>query len=135
MAPPSPTLRRILLVAGWLCVGIGAAGIVLPLVPTTGPLLLAAFCFDRSSPRFHTWLTEHRWFGAYIRDYRAGRGLPALQKTCTIGLLWLSIGASMVFAVDAWWGRLLLSLIAVGVTWHILALPTARPGAAPETAP
>lgn len=119
-------LRLVLFVSGWLCLAVGVAGIVLPLVPTTGPLLLAAFCFDRSSPRFHRWLIEQPLLGSYIRNYRSGRGLPLIQKTCTIGLLWLGIGVSMVFAVDHLWGRVMLMAVAIGVTWHILSLPTLR---------
>lgn len=112
---------------GWLSLAIGIVGIVLPLVPTTGPLLLAAVCFNRSSPRFHRWLLNTRILGAYIRNYQEGRGLPILQKTCTIGLLWATILTSIVLAIDAWWGRALLLSVAIGVTTHILTLPTYRP--------
>ena len=120
-------IRWSLFLLGWISLGVGVIGIALPLVPTTGPLLLAAVCFDRSSPHFHHWLINSRFLGSYIRNYRQGRGLPILQKTCTIGLLWATILASVVFAIDAWWGRLLLLAIATGVTTHIVTLPTHRP--------
>jgi uncharacterized membrane protein YbaN (DUF454 family) len=126
-------MKRIaILVLGCVSLAVGVIGIFLPLVPTTGPLLLAAVCFDRSSPTFHSWLMNNRFLGGYIKNYREGRGLPMMQKVCTIGLLWTTIILSIVFAVDAWWGRALLALIAVAVTLHVATLPTYRPEAAPE---
>ena len=119
--------RALLLLLGFVSLAVGVIGIFLPLVPTTGPLLLAAVCFDRSSPRFHAWLLNNKYLGGYIRNYREGRGLPMLQKVCTIGLLWTSITLSIVFAVSAWWGRALLAAVAIGVTLHIATLPTYRP--------
>lgn len=55
---------------GWLCVGLAMVGAVLPLLPTVPFLLLAAFCFARSSPRVHKWLVEHPKFGPPIADWR-----------------------------------------------------------------
>lgn len=122
-----PVVRWALLTLGCVSLAVGVIGIFLPLIPTTGPLLLAAVCFDRSSPRFHTWLMNNRYLGGYIRNYQEGRGLPMLQKVCTIGLLWTTITLSIVFAVNAWWGRVLLAGIAVAVTAHIVTLPTYKP--------
>lgn len=124
--------RAALLVIGCVSLAVGVIGIFLPLVPTTGPLLLAAVCFDRSSPKFHSWLMNNRFLGSYIKNYREGRGLPMMQKVCTIGLLWTTITLSIVFAIDAWWGRALLAAVAIGVTWHVATLPTYRPETAPE---
>ena len=127
MIEPRPVVRNLLLVLGCVSLAVGVIGIFLPLIPTTGPLLLAAVCFDRSSPRFHSWLMNNRYLGGYIRNYQEGRGLPMLQKVCTIGLLWSTITLSIVFAVNAWWGRVLLAGIAIAVTAHIVTLPTYRP--------
>jgi hypothetical protein len=121
--------RGALVVAGVLSVALGVLGAFLPLLPTTPFLLLAALCFARSSPRCHRWLLENRWCGRYIRDYREGRGLPLRQKLVTLALLWSTIGLAAWRVLPSWWGRLLLLVIAVGVTVHLLRLPTARPGA------
>ena len=126
----NPVVRGALLTLGMVSLVTGVVGIFLPLIPTTGPLLLAAVCFDRSSPRFHAWLMNNRYLGGYIRNYREGRGLPMMQKVCTIGLLWTTISLSIVFAVNVLWGKALLALIAVAVTWHIASLPTYRRDAA-----
>ena len=123
----SRAVRWSLLTVGVVSLVTGVVGIFLPLIPTTGPLLLAAVCFDRSSPRFHSWLMNNRYLGGYIRNYQEGRGLPMMQKVCTIGLLWTTITVSIVFAVSAWWGRALLAAIAVAVTAHVATLPTYKP--------
>jgi uncharacterized membrane protein YbaN (DUF454 family) len=126
-------MKRIaILTLGCVSLAVGVIGIFLPLIPTTGPLLLAAVCFDRSSPRFHSWLMNNRYLGGYIRNYREGRGLPMMQKVCTIGLLWTTITISIVFAVDAIWGKTLLALIAIAVTLHVATLPTYRPETSPK---
>jgi len=126
-------MKRIaILTLGCISLAVGVIGIFLPLIPTTGPLLLAAVCFDRSSPRFHSWLMNNRYLGGYIKNYREGRGLPMMQKVCTIGLLWTTITISIVFAVDAMWGKALLALIAIAVTLHVATLPTYRPETSPK---
>ena len=122
-------IRRLLLIAaGMLCVAIGVIGIFVPLIPTTSPLLLAAFCFARSSPRFYHWLLHNRVFGSYIRNYREGRGMPLHSKITTLVLLWLTIGASVIY-IGSWWIKLLLLLVAISVSIHILWIKTYRPDA------
>lgn len=130
-ATDSPTrrghlVRGLLLLAGVLCVGLGLLGVVVPVLPTTPFLLLAAACFVRSSERMHRWLLQNRLFGEYLRRYRSGEGLPLASKISTLVLLWASLGASAFFAVPAHlgWIRLLLLAIGLGVTRHILKIPT-----------
>jgi len=112
--------------AGTVCVALGLVGILLPVLPTTPFLLLAAVCYGRSSSRFLHWLLTNRWFGAYIQNYREGRGLPQREKVLTILGLWLTIGVSVVYVVSQWWLRLVLIAVALGVTIHLLRIKTAR---------
>lgn len=132
-----PLLRILLIVAGSIFVVLGVLGMFVPLLPTTVFLLLAAWCYARSSERFHRWLLRNRLFGDYIRNYREGRGMRVREKTVTLGALWASIGYSVIFASLALWLDLLLLAIAAGVTIHILTLKTFRPErtAPPMTAP
>ncbi len=119
-------VKRVLLIGmGTLCVALAAVGIFVPVLPTTPFLLLAAVCYGRSSQRFLHWLLTNRWFGAYIQDYRAGRGLPLMQKILTILSLWLTISLSVIFVASQWWLRLALLGIAVGVTVHLVRIKTA----------
>jgi uncharacterized membrane protein YbaN (DUF454 family) len=120
------SLRQALLItAGTICVVLAVFGIVLPVLPTTPFLLLAAICYERSSPRFHNWLLTNRWFGLYIKNYREGRGIPLRQKVVTLVILWLTIAAGIVFMRSSWWISLLLAAVAIGVTIHIARIKTA----------
>ena len=123
-------MRRIwhsfLLGLGFISVALGVLGMVVPLLPTTPLLLLAAFCFARSSERFHGWLLSNRIFGETIRNYRDGLGLPMRQKVVTLAILWITMVSTSVFVVPLWSVRILLGAIACGVTVFLLSLPTRR---------
>jgi len=108
---------------GFLSVALAVAGIVLPLLPTTPFLLLAAWCFARSSPRFHHWLLHHRWFGPYLEHYHDGGGLARRQKIIMLGLLWGGIGYS-IWLLEHQAAQAGLLLIALLVSWHLLRIPT-----------
>ena len=69
---------------GTISVGLGILGVFVPLLPTTPFLLLAAFCFARSSPRFYQQLIGNRWLGDYVQNYRDKRGLPLRIKCLAI---------------------------------------------------
>lgn len=116
--------NKLLIISGTLCVALGLMGMVLPVLPTTPFLLLAAICYARSSKRFYDWLLTNRWFGEYIRNYREGKGIPLKQKFFSILLLWLTIGYSAWFVVSSWWVKLILLGIAVAVTIHLTSLKT-----------
>jgi uncharacterized protein len=118
--------KWLLITAGTICVGLGVAGIFLPLLPTTPFLLLAAVCYAGSSPRFYHWLLENRWFGRYIKNYREGRGLTLTTKIISLVSLWATIGYSASFVVPWLAGKLVLLAIASGVTFHIMSKPTFR---------
>jgi uncharacterized membrane protein YbaN (DUF454 family) len=119
-------VKGVLIGAGTLFVGLGLLGMFLPLLPTTPFLLLAAFCYARSSDRFYRWLMNNRLFGEYIRNYREGRGIAPLHKVIALALLWATIGYAAWFLVEIWWMKALLTAIAVGVTIHLLKVKTLR---------
>lgn len=120
------TGRLLFTICGLLCLGLAILGWIFPILPATPFLLLAAWLFSRSSPRLHRWLRENRLFGRYLRDYEEGRGLPWTWKAGTLLLIWGSVAFSALFIARAWWLRLLLAAIAIGMTAHILLLPTRR---------
>ncbi len=118
--------KAVLIFAGTVCVGLGVLGMFLPLLPTTVFLLLAAYCYSRSSSRFHNWLLTNRWCGKYIKNYHERRGMTAGHKFRTILLLWASIGLSIWLLDGRFWVTLLLIAIAAGVTGHLLWIKTSQ---------
>jgi uncharacterized protein len=126
--------RWMLIAAGLLCVGLGAIGVILPGLPTTPFLLLAAYCFARSSEHFHGWLINHRWFGSYVRNFEEGRGMTRSAKATTVLIIWLSFGVTIVFFVPVVWGQVGMVLMAVTVSLYIVRLPTPRSEPHPEQA-
>jgi len=114
--------RRLLTAAGTISTAIGIVGIFVPLLPTTPFLLLAAACYLRSSQKFYDWLLNNRFIGAYLRNYLQGKGMPRKIKIITILLLWLTITCSIIFAVQGLIIRVLLLVVAIGVSIHILLI-------------
>lgn len=120
--------KVLLVVAGVTSVALGTIGIVVPLLPTTPFLLLAAACFVRSSDRLYQWLINHRLFGSYIRNYREHRAVTWQTKVFTLLLLWVAIGYSGLAIVNSWIVRAILLVVAVAVTVHVLSLSTLSSG-------
>ena len=112
--------KQLLIAAGTISTAIGILGIIIPILPTTPFLLLAAACYIRSSERFYRWLINNRLLGTYIRNYMEGRGMPLRIKVVTISLLWITIGTSICIATQSLGLRIVLMLVAIGVTLHII---------------
>ena len=111
---------------GLVFTGVGMLGVVLPVLPTTPFLLLAAACFARSSSRLYDWLLGLRGVGPAIRDFRAGRGVPARAKWLALGTMWLVAGLSFGPGMpSSWfWPRVLLLVVAAMGTVTVLRLKT-----------
>jgi uncharacterized protein len=117
-------IRVLLMAAGTVCLCLGAIGIFLPILPTTPFLLLAAACYMRSSERLHKWLINNRWFGEYIKNYQAGRGIPKKTKIVTLAFMWIAILYSTFFVVDEFLiAQIVLLIVAAGVSVHLIKLP------------
>ena len=77
--------KWLLMSLGILAMVVGLIGVVVPLLPTTPFLLLAAACFVRSSDTLYDWLTSNRLFGGFIRDYREQRGVIGARENHGVG--------------------------------------------------
>jgi len=104
----------------------GVVGIVVPVLPTTPFLLLAAFCYLRGSPRLYNALLRRRFIGSYLRNYLEGRGMALRNKIYTLVFLWATIILSALLATDSLVLRIVLAVVLVGVTAHIVLLRTAH---------
>lgn len=121
-------MRRPLLVAGgFVFLGIGAIGVVLPLLPTTPFLLLAAACFLRGSPRWHAWLLENRVFGKYLRGYLETGQVPRRTKVGALVVLWTTLGVSIILT-RTWYVTLALLVVGAAVSVHIALLGRGKRG-------
>ena len=118
--------RWVLIIVGSFFAGLGILGIFLPLLPTTPFLLLAAACYIRSSERLYDWLMNNKWIGRYIKNYLEGKGIPLKSKVLSISALWITIGYSVFFVVNIFPVRIILILIAIGVTIHLLSIRTLK---------
>ncbi|ENA3446222.1 DUF454 family protein [Yersinia enterocolitica] len=114
--------RWLLIALGWLAVVLATLGAVLPLLPTTPFLLLAAWCFARSSPRFHHWLLYRSWFGSYIRTWQQHRALPPGVKWKAILVTVLTFAISL-WLVKIWWVRGILLVILTLLLTFMLRMP------------
>lgn len=120
----SRVLRSLFLVLGFFFVGLAFVGVAVPLIPTVGPVILAAFFFSKSSERFDTWLVNNRLFGGIVRDWRAGLGFSVKAKTIAIGAIIATFTISVVFVVEPMLLKIGLIVFASGLVVYITRLPT-----------
>ena len=118
-------LRALLIIAGFISVILGIIGAVLPVLPTTPFLILAAICFSYSSEKFFNKIISNKYFGKNVNDYLEGRGIPLKAKIAAVSVLWISIGLSAYF-INILWIKILLPSLAVFITWFILKEPSAE---------
>ncbi|WP_010529321.1 YbaN family protein [Lentibacillus jeotgali] len=116
--------KILLIIAGSISLGLGVLGIILPLLPTTPLLLLAAACYVRSSEKLYNWLITNKYFGSYIQNYRDGKGIPLKAKVIGVSLLWLAMSYTILFVVPLLSIKLLLAGIGAYFTWFILKQKT-----------
>ncbi len=118
--------KFVLIGIGWIAVGLGFVGVFLPLLPTTPFILVAAWAFAHSSPRFRSWLLNHRIFGRMIRDWQENGSIPLHAKLIAVSM----IGASLLWLIV--WSGLSVVLLGVavvclvGAASFILSRPTAK---------
>lgn len=130
-----PVKQHLLFACGWTALGVGVVGLVVPVLPTVPFVLLAAACFLRSSPRWHTWLVTHPVLGRHAADYLEGRGLRARAKILALATLWASVLLSVFLVVPVLAVDILLVAVAAAVSIYLLRLPTATGGVPPEEDP
>ena len=91
-------LRYIYIVCGCIAVTLGTIGVVVPGLPTTPFVLLASWCFYKSSPHLHAWLLQS-FLGKYIRDYKEKGGLTMRKRLYIIALMATMVSVSIIFFI------------------------------------
>ncbi len=115
--------KYLMMIGGVVSVVLGSLGIVLPLLPTTPFLLLAAYLFSQSSERFHDMLMRNRVLGKYIYNYTERRGIVLRDKIISLITLWGGIGFSFTRMSNIY-GRTFLLVVVLGVTYHLVTIET-----------
>jgi uncharacterized membrane protein YbaN (DUF454 family) len=116
--------KSVYLIIGSLALIAGFVGIFLPVLPTTPFVLLAAWCFFRSSPRLYEWIISNERFGDTIKNYNQGKGITKATKIKAIVMMWLTISASIYFTITSLHLIAFLYGVAIIVTIYLIRLPT-----------
>ena len=124
----NPLARSVWMLLGHVCVAIGTIGAYVPGLPTVSFYVLAAAFYARGSEKFYNWLLHHPVFGGYVRDYRAGLGMPFRSKVYTIAMMWIAVTYS-IYALtrlgDPGYGQALVLLTGIVCAWFVgLRIPT-----------
>lgn len=121
-------IRWLLALAGWVSLALAVLGVLLPGLPTTPFVLLAAACFSRASPRLHAWLLNHRQLGPMVRDWEAHRSLSLRIKCLSTGLMTTTVLLSAwQLQPKPWLAAAVLGLGGVGA-WVVWRIPTRSVG-------
>ncbi len=119
--------RAGLLAFGWLNIGLGVLGMVLPVMPTTVFLLIALWAFSKSSLRFHRWLFDHPTLGRAIREWHVHGIIPVHAKVTAVGLMTSSLIYTTLLVAEGWVLPLILALTLGAVSGFIVSRPSRVP--------
>ncbi len=120
-------VRYGLLAFGWLNIGLGVLGLVLPVMPTTVFLLIALWAFSKSSLRFHRWLYQHPKLGRTIRAWHAHRVIAVRAKLLAVATMAASLVYVTLFVAESWMLPAVVAAVLVSVSAFILTRPSRRP--------
>jgi len=115
--------KLVLNLLGCICIVLGAIGIVMPGLPTTPFVILAAACFSKSNPKVYQWLRKNRYFGPYIEHYRTKQGVEKKLKIVSIIFVWLSLAVSMAI-LQTIWAFIFFPIMGACVSIHIALIKT-----------
>ena len=120
----NPLLRGLLVIGGLMMTGLGIAGFVVPGLPGTPLLLVAAWLFSMSNDRLYRWMVTNRWFGQAIADYRAGLGIRRRIKITAVAMVIVVVSLSVGWGLDSPWLRIGVAALGAYGVYFILTRPT-----------
>ncbi|MEM1106595.1 MAG: YbaN family protein [Pseudomonadota bacterium] len=132
-APPAP-IRWLWIAFGFVCVGAGVLGAVLPLLPTTPFLLLATFAFARSSPRLHAWLVNHKRFGPLIRNWNEHGAIGRRTKIVSVSVMVAMPPLSLALGAPLWTVALQAGILSLSALFILTRPEGPKPKPPAETA-
>jgi len=117
--------RATLTLLGFLCVAIGIIGIVVPGLPTTVFMIIAAWLFSISNPRFEKWLLGLPKIGPAIENFRNGLGMPLKAKIFAVSSIFIFTALASILLIVNLLVRALIILVAFFGIWYIVSrVPT-----------
>ena len=117
--------KKLYIAFGFLAVTLAIVGVFIPGLPTVPFLLVALFCFERSSKKYHDMIMNNKYFGSVLQDYYSGKGLTLSVKIKAI--LFLSCGMIFsIYKIQNLHARIGLAIIWLGVAIHIILLKTKK---------
>ena len=123
----NPVAKILWIILGSLFVIIGGIGAVVPGLPTTLFLILAAACYIRSSQKLYDWLITNKTFGPYLKDYREGKGMPRNAKILAISMIILFAGYAVFFAIEEMAIRIAVGIFGViGICYILFRVPASK---------
>ncbi len=118
--------RQLLYGTGWLCVGLGVVGIVMPLFPTTPFLLVAVWAFSRSSPELAAKIRNHPIAGAYVRDWEDEGVIPPGAKILAVTMMTAGLGYLHFGSGAPSWAVVAAGIVMASAAAYILSRPGRR---------
>ena len=117
--------KKLYITFGFLAVALAIVGVFIPGLPTVPFLLVALFCFERSSKKYHDMIMNNKYFGPVLQDYYSGKGLTSSVKIKAI--LFLSCGMIFsIYKIQNLYARIALAIVWLGVAIHIILLKTKK---------
>ena len=118
-------VKSFLLLLGFIFVGLGFIGIIIPGMPTTVFMILAAACFAKSSPKFEQWILDLPGIGRLVQDHRDGLGMPQKSKAIAITMMVLAVTLSIIFAITSTLIQILVGGVGIIGVWYVgVRVPT-----------
>ena len=118
--------KKLYITFGFLAVALAIVGVFIPGLPTVPFLLVALFCFERSSKKYHDMIMNNKYFGPVLQDYYSGKGLTSSVKIKAISFL--SCGTIFsIYKIQNLHARIALAVVWLGVAIHIILLKTKKP--------
>lgn len=136
-------LNQLYFALGWLSLALGILGAVLPLLPTTPFVILAALLFSKSNKKYHDWLRNHRYFGASLKNWEDHKVIPLKAKILSSSMMAISYHYSIKHIPDTWsWVKVALGAVMLSTSVYIWkqkskiycrhqSLPLIKPNVAP----
>ena len=121
----SPLARCGLMAFGWICVAIGLVAVVVPGLPTTVFMLMAAWAFSKSSERFGRWIVDHPRIGPTVAAWRESGAVPLKAKILAVSMMGGSFVWIVIFVAHGWVMPAVVGAVMAGSSVYLVSRPTA----------